>query len=317
MPARRPLTTSILVLATVGLLAGCGSGQTAPPAPQAAASGAPSTDASPAASGSAVLAPASPAPSGSTKGAPKTLDERKKAAEAFIAGKSGKLGIVVRDRVTGAVWRAGTTRDATWTASTIKLAIATNLLERHRAGSITLDATDRTNMREALVNSSNDAATALWNKYNGPAMLDTFRSTYGMTGLAVVPGYDTFWRNLRCNAEDLQALMSYVLDRINAEDRAYLVSTLRGVASNQHWGVWAAGVSLKPGNKDGWAQKPDDGGTHWVTHSVGFAGDGERYVVAVTYRLTPSGSLNDGVHAVSDLIATYFGAPVPAKVTSP
>jgi len=50
---------------------------------------------------------------------------------------------------------------------------------------------------------------------------------------------------------------------------------------------------------------------------VGFAGDGERYVVAVTYRLTPSGSLSDGVHTVSDLVATVFGAPVPAKVSIP
>lgn len=314
MRAGRSLTTSILVLAA---LTGCGSGHAAAPAGPVApvsSSAAPSSSpGEPALSGLANVAP-----SGSAKAAaPKGLDERKKAVEALIAGKPGKLGIVVRDRVTGDVWRAGATREATWTASTIKLAIATNLLERQRAGSITLDATDRANLREALVNSSNDAATALWNKYNGPAMLDTFRGTYGMGSLSVVPGYETFWRNLYCTAEDLQAVMSYVLDKLNAEDRSYLVSTLRAVASNQHWGVWAAGASLKPGNKDGWAQKPDDGGTHWVTHTVGFAGDGERYVVAVTYRLTPSGSLNDGVHAVSDVVATYFGAPVPAKVTGP
>jgi hypothetical protein len=245
------------------------------------------------------------------------VPKNRQAAEALIARKPGKLGIVVRDRVTGAVWRAGATRDADWTGSTIKLAIATALLERQRAGQIVLDATDRANLTNALVNSSNDAATALWNKYNGPSMLERFRVTYGMSSLSVVPGYDTFWRNLRCTAEDLQALMSYVLDKLTGDDRSYLVTTLRGVAGNQHWGVWAAGAALHPGNKDGWAQKPDDGVTHWITHSVGFAGDGERYVVAVTYRLPASSSLADGVHAVSDLVATVFGARLPATVTIP
>ena len=257
--------------------------------------------------------PSSPAPSSALK----SLEDRHRAAEAFIARKPGKLGIVVRDRVTGSVWRAGATRELNWTASTIKLAIATTLLERQRAGRISLDATDRANIRAALVDSSNDATTALWNKYDGAGMLDGFRQTYGMGTLAVVPGYETFWRNLRCTAEDLQALMSYVLEKLAAADRSYLVTTLRGVASSQHWGVWAAGSALRPGNKDGWAQKPDDGVTHWVTHSVGFAGDGERYVVAVTYRLPASGSLSDGVHAVSDLVATVFGVPVPARVTMP
>jgi hypothetical protein len=309
MSARRALITSTMVL----MLAGCGT-PSSPGAAPVASQAPPTTEAA----ADAVAGLNSVAPSGSAKAAPpKGLDDRKKAAETLIARKPGKLGIVIRDRVSGTVWRAGATGEATWTASTIKLAIAADLLDRHRAGTIALDATDRTNMRSALVNSSNDAATALWNKYDGPAMLDGFRTKYGMKSLSIVPGYDAFWRNLRCTAEDLQALMSYVLDRMHADDRGYLVSTLRGVASNQRWGVWAAGASLKPGNKDGWAQKPDDGGTHWVTHSVGFAGEGERYVVAVTYRLTPSGSLDDGVRAVSDLVATYFGAPVPAKVTSP
>jgi hypothetical protein len=191
------------------------------------------------------------------------------------------------------------------------------ILERQHAGQVTLTAADKNNMRLSLVNSDNDATTALWTKFNGPGMLDRFRATYGMTTLGVVPGYDTFWRNLHCSAEDLAALMSYVLDKLDPEDRSYLVTTLRGVASLQHWGVWGVGAALHPGNKDGWAQKPDDGVTHWVTHSVGFAGDDERYVIAVTYRLPASGTLADGAHAVSDLVATVFGAKVPAPISIP
>ena len=71
---------------------------------------------------------------------------------------------------------------------------------------------------------------------------------------------------------------------------------------------------------------PGGGGTFisvfspWLrlpTSSVGFAGPGERYIVAVTYELPASSSLADGVHAVSDLVAMVFGAQTPAPVVIP
>jgi hypothetical protein len=138
-----------------------------------------------------------------------------------------------------------------------------------------------------------------------------------MSGISVVPGYEPYWRLLRCGADDLAILMSYVLERLHPADRAYLVGALRGVTGSQHWGVWAAGPAHQPGNKDGWAYKPDVNPDHWVTHTVGFAGLGERYVIAVMYDLPRSAGLGDGVHAVSDLVALVFGAAVPARVTVP
>ena len=294
---------ALLSLMTAVTLTACGGGEQAAPASPA------STSTSASASGGAGAGLGS---NGAT-----TPGNRPAQAAAFIQQQPGTFGVIVRDRTTGTIWRAGNTKATTWTASTIKLALATDLLERHRAGRLTLDATDRANLDKALLNSDNDAATALWNRYDGPGMLERFRSRFGMTSLAVVQGYDTFWRNLRCSAEDLQALMSYVLEKLPADDRAYLVNTLRKVASNQHWGVWAAGTALKPGNKDGWAEKPVNGKTVWVTHTVGFAGDGERYVVTAMYELPPGGTLSKGAHAVSDAIATYFGAKVPAPVTLP
>ncbi|WP_433080670.1 hypothetical protein ACQP1P_43750 [Dactylosporangium sp. CA-052675] len=245
-----------------------------------------------------------------------TADQAAKAL-AFVRKQPGTFGIVVRDRQTGQVWRAGDTKATTWTASTIKLAIATDLLERQQAKAITLAAADRANLDKALINSDNEAATALWNKFDGPGMLERFKARFGMGDLAVIDGYDTFWRNLECSAEDLQSLMTYVLEKLDATSRTYLVTTLRKVAANQHWGVWGAGSALRPGNKDGWAEKPVDGKNVWVTHTVGFAGDGERYVVAAMYGQKPGGTLEKGAHAVSDAVATYFGAKVPAPVTLP
>ncbi len=315
MSVRRWLVALLSITTTLAMLTACGSDKKPQKAEEAAKPAQSAQSADPGAvppSAGPSLTPSPGAGPGKSQNA-----SREARAAAFVQQQPGTFGIVVRDRQTGAVWKAGNTTATTWTASTIKLAIAADLLERHRQGAIALDGTDRGNLDKALISSDNDAATALWSRYDGPGMLGRFQSRFGMRTLSVVAGQDTFWRNLRCSAEDLQALMGYVLDRLDPADRAYLVKTLRNVASNQRWGVWAAGSGLTPGNKDGWAQKPVNGRTVWVTHTVGFAGAGERYVVAAMYEQGASGTLGKGAHAVSDAVATYFGAPVPAKITTP
>jgi hypothetical protein len=233
-------------------------------------------------------------------------------------GAHGYLSAVFTDRVTGASWRTGDTTHPGWTASTIKLAIATDLLRRQRAGQIALSAADRHDMATMLNFSDEAASDRLWKAYGGDAMLARFRSDFGMTGLHFIPGFTTttYWGFVKCTADDLAALMHYVLTSTNP-DRAYLVSAMRGVAPNQRWGVWAAGPAQQPGNKDGWSFESDTYGKHWVTDTVGFAGPDERYTVAIMYQVGPSGSLADGVHAVSDVAALLFGVPVPARITVP
>jgi hypothetical protein len=240
------------------------------------------------------------------------------AAAAFGRKQPGYLGIVVKDRKTGAVWKSGTTTHPTWTASTIKLAMATGLLERARSGEITLDTKARGEIADMLAFSSNDAADALWYRYGRADVVARFQQRYGMKHLTFVAGFDHYWGLMKCTAEDLAALMSYILDKLDGTDRSYLLNAMRHVDAIQRWGVWAAGSSLRPGVKDGWSQEQDPGGRHWVTNTVGFAGDDERYVVAAMYHLpASSGTIAKGVHAISDLIATAFGQPVPAPAVVP
>jgi hypothetical protein len=273
--------------------------------------------ASPAASGlEPPVDPASPAPAGSApapSGSPAATvagPALRPALTDYIRKLPGTLGVQVRDRVTGTTWQAGDPGFATWTASTIKLAIATALLERNRAGAIALSAGDRTTMRSMLVNSSNEATDALWEKYDGVGMLPTFRERYGMANLAVVAGYRPYWRHLQCSTTDLAAVMTYALGSLAAADRAELVGWLRAAVGTQPWGVWAAGAAQKPGHKPGWAFKPEGRPTHWVVHSVGFAGPGERYVVAVMYDLPAGPGAKTGAQAVTDVVALAFGRPL-------
>jgi hypothetical protein len=251
-----------------------------------------------------------------------TQQQRFAAASAYISRKvsgTGYLSVVFTDRQTGYAWRFGPTQHEGWTASTIKLAIATDLLRRQRAGQITLTAADRHDMATMLNFSDNRASDRLWTKFGGDDMLARFRDQYGMTGLHFVPGFTakTYWGFVKCTTDDLAALMNYVFAQVNPADRAYLVGALRGVAPNQQWGVWAAGSAQRPGNKDGWSYETDPYGKHWVTNTAGFAGPDERYLIAVMYQVAPSGTLDGGVHTVSDVVALLFGVPIPARITVP
>jgi hypothetical protein len=239
------------------------------------------------------------------------------AATGLIKTKPGYLGIVVRDRQTGAMWRAGSSDHVMWTSSTIKLALATSLLERARTGEVTLDAAARQQIAAMFSTSDDNAADALWNRYGKDALVPRFQQVYGMTGLTFVPGFPRRWGFMKASAEDLQRLMSYVLEKLDQPDRDYVLGAMRHVGQIQQWGVWAAGPAQQPGTKDGWSIESDAGGKHWCTSAVGFAGPGARYVVAVMYHLPPGSTVDAGVHAVSDLVATVFGAPVPAPVTVP
>ena len=311
----------------VGLAAAaCGSSSTtsgsAAPAPAALA-----TSAIPSVTPSVTAATTSPAatsaPAACVDGTWSCAQQARFTAATAYASRSvgahGYLSAVFTDRVTGAVWRTGDTTHPGWTASTIKLAIATDLLRSERAGQIALSAADRHDMATMLNYSDEAASDRLWMAYGGDAMLARFRTDFDMAGLHFVPGFTptTYWGFVKCTTDDLAALMHYVLTSTNPADRDYLVAAMRGVAPNQRWGVWGAGVAQRPGNKDGWSFESDSYGRHWVTDTVGFAGPDERYAVAIMYQVGPAGSLAGGVHTVSDLTALLFGAPTPAPVTVP
>jgi hypothetical protein len=312
-PGVRRLALALAVLlAGTAAVAGCSSGD--------GRSGAPAGVVDPSAGAEPSGTPAGAATPAGTPASPSAdaVQQRRFAAAAkLLRGKPGYLGIAVRDRRTGATWRAGNTGHPTWTASTIKLALVTGLLERARTGEIALDAGARRQIADILDFSSDDAATALWNRYGKDNQASRFQQRYGMTGLTFVAGFPRFWGHMKCTTEDLLRLMSYILDRLDPADRDYLLTAMRHVGRIQQWGVWSAGAGLRPGTKNGWSIEPDPGGKHWVTNAVGFAGPDQRYAVAVMYQLPPGPGIGTGVHAVSDLIATAFGAPTPALVTVP
>ena len=295
---RRALVLSVLLLP---ILAGCSA---APETPLAGDKVAGNT--------------AAPSPSCSPWGCEQ--DARFTAATTFIAAQKGHLGIVVKDRVNGTVWRAGEPDFPIWAGSTPKLAFTVALREQAAAGRVKLSTSDQAEIARMLSVSDNNAADDMWDRYaNSAALMTTWQKTYGMTTATYVNGFPARWGFVKCTSQDLVNLMSYILDKLGPGDRQYIVDSMRTVGPPQQWGVWGAGASLRPGVKDGWSVEKDDNGTdHWITATVGFVGPDERYVVGAMYDQIPgTDSIEAGVHVLTDLVATVFGAPVPAPAVIP
>lgn len=222
------------------------------------------------------------------------LAARIESVNAYLESRPGVTGYVVRDRQTGAVYASPHAEDMVFTASTIKLAIASDLLNRARVGAITLPPEDRQLMEQMMATSNDQATDILWNKYSGldgQAFNNAFRAN-GMTSLRPEPSPNgrPNWGFQKTTAADLDRLMSNVLDRMHPDDRGYLLDLMRRVDSNQHWGVWGAGSAMRPGLKNGWSE--EQGG--WVVNSVGFAGPGERYTLAIMTAMNGEGGYQEG-----------------------
>ncbi len=230
----------------------------------------------------------------------------------YLQGRPGLVGYVVRDRVTGGIYRNANAETMFWTASTIKLAMAEDLLNRARIGAIALDAGDRGLMESMLATSNDTAADILWNKYAGVdrmAFQNAFRAN-GMGGLVPMPPTSSMaqtklfpdWGFQQCTPSDLDRLMDSVLTGMHPDDRNYLVDRMRRVDTNQHWGVWGAGAAMRPGLKNGWSQ--EQGG--WVVNSVGFAGPDERYTLAIMNSLGGAGGYAEGAETTTRVAEILF-----------
>ena len=201
-----------------------------------------------------------------------------------------------------------------WTASTIKLAMAADLLERARVGALTLDATARQQIADMLDFSSNSAADRLWRHFELADRVHHYRDVYGMGGLEFPAGY-RYWGAMKCTTDGLLEPDVLRARQSGAAGPDYIVDAMRTVDQVQQWGVWAAGRPRCPRREGRLVNREGPGGEHWVANSVGFAGPDARYVVAVMYQLPPGvkrdGSIDAGVHAISDIVATIFGRRCP------
>ncbi len=242
------------------------------------------------------------------------IAERIHQAEHYAAAQPGTIGIVLHDRATGATWRNASGRTDFPAASTIKLAMVADVMLRADRGQIMLDPADWSLIYSILHESSDVAGDQLWFSFEDASFLGRIQR-FGMrtASFSQSPAY---WGYMYCSPQDLDNLMNYILGKLPARNRDYIVDHLRHVAQIQQWGVWGAGRADKPGNKDGW----EDNGEVWITNTVGFAGPRERYTLAIMYALSGGETFHEGSNALTQISALLFHghhAPQPLAEATP
>jgi hypothetical protein len=286
--------------AATAALAGCGllTPAASPPGPGVSPSPAPGISRAATPPTSAPSCPATPARFSCV------MQARIAAVRAYLRHRPGVVGVVLRDRSTGAVWENSRAHTQIYMASTSKLAMAVALLMQDQAGVIHLSSADWSVLHDMLHVSSDTAADALWFKF-GARFYTSYFPRIGLASAQYVsaPGITPpYWGEMLCSAADLSHVIGYVLDDMAAPLRRYLVTTLSRVATDQHFGVWGAGRASHPGNKDGWSVEQPG----WIINSVGFAGPRQRYTLAMMNSLNGHGGYHAGTETITQVAAILF-----------
>lgn len=242
------------------------------------------------------------------------MQQRIARVKRYIAHQPGKIGVELHDRVTGASWGNDDADTDFPAASTIKLAIITDLMRRQLTGSLSLSPGDWGLINEILYNSDDAAGDQLWFAYENGSFLQRIQR-FGMRS-AYFSGSPPYWGFMYCSPRDLDNLMDYILDRLPAHDRNYIVYRMRRVGPIEQWGVWGAGRANHPGNKDGWENQ----GSLWITNTVGFAGPRERYTLAIMDNLGGAADFHAGSTTLSEIASILFRGhlgPAPTAEATP
>jgi hypothetical protein len=219
----------------------------------------------------------------------------------YLATRPGFTGVAVSDGYRDVVWHNAAADRPIYGASTLKLAIALDILMRRHRGQVTLTVKEWNWLYRALVYSDSAAANQLWSRYGGAGMVSGW-GAYGMSETGFVPGLNRHWGSMKTTAADLRRLVRFVVRDAPADVRAYLQARMRGVAGNQQWGVWAVGPGWAPGVKNGWFRYR----AGWVLNSAGFVGVHQRYLLAVMSDQRAKGTYQSGVTTTSQVARILF-----------
>ena len=242
------------------------------------------------------------------------MSERIRQAERYAASRPGTIGIVLHNRLSGATWRNRFARMDFPAASTIKLAMVADVMLRNDDGQIALGPYDWNLIYNILHESSDTAGDALWFAFEDGSFVDRIRQ-FGMRS-TTFSSSTAYWGYMYTSPADLDNLMNFILNKMPARNRDYIVGHLRHVATIQQWGVWGAGREDRPGNKDGW----EDNGDVWITNTVGFAGPRERYTLAIMDDVGGGETFHDGSNTLTQISSLLFSghhAPQPRAVATP
>lgn len=221
----------------------------------------------------------------------------------YLATRQGVVSAAVYDAQNGTTYTFQPTQRFA-TASIVKATIMSTLLWQSQQSDQPLTSSEQQLMVPMIEDSSNSAATALWNDAGRSQGINSFLQAAGMT--QTDPGKGGFWGLTSTTAVDqvqLLRLLSYPNHVLTPASQSYAANLMQHVVGWEGWGV-SGGVA--PGAtvalKNGWLPIAQQG---WEINSIGHvSGDGRNYVVALLSRGNPSESY--GIQTLSTVSAMIW-----------
>jgi len=257
----------------------------------------------------------SASPKASTSPAAGPLDAQ---AQAYLAGRRGRVEADVYDLSTGQQWTLGQQAPQA-EASVVKLEILEAVLHQRMVQRVVLSLSEQELTPPMIEQSDDEAGTTMWEDVGGAKGMRAFDHNVGLrqtspSNCLQCPGSSLpGWGLTTSTPQDQITLLrqlvqpSAVLDR---NDQKYALHLLENVTLSQRWGVSSgvpAGVTVAL--KNGWQPLPA-GNLDWQVDSVGWvSGDGRNYLLAMLSSGNPSQQY--GIDTLNHLGAMAWSALAP------
>lgn len=235
------------------------------------------------------------------------------AVTAYLKGRTDTVAVAVKDLATGQTWTTGPSTPQA-EASVVKVEILADLLWHEPTGDSIPTAT-QADAQRMIEESTDTAATELWNAAGGATGLGGFDSAAGLTSTTpsscltcsgfAWPG----WGLSKTTPSDQLTLLTDLVDPNNllsTAQRNYELSLMEHVTSSQAWGVSSgvpSGVTIAL--KNGWV--PLQGTSDWQINSIGWIdGAGHDYLIAVM--TTGNSTMDYGVDTIDQVGSDVYEA---------
>jgi len=241
-------------------------------------------------------------------------------AQAYLAGRRGRVEAAVYDLSTGKLWTLGQQAPQA-EASVVKLEILEGVLNLRTSKRTVLSLTEEKLAPTMIELSDDNAATTLWGDVGGAKGMRAFDHKAGLVHTSPSnclqcsgfswPGWGLTTTTPQDQITLLRQLVqpSEVLDK---NDQKYALYLLEHVTQSQRWGVTGgvpAGVTVAL--KNGWVPL-NAGDTNWQINSVGWvSGGGRNYLMAMLSTGNPSEQY--GINTLNHLGSMVWNTLAPHR----
>ena len=241
-------------------------------------------------------------------------------AQAYLAGRRGRVEAAVYDLSTGRQWTLG--RQAPQAAaSVVNLEILEAVLNQRTTRRTVLSLAEQELSPPMIEQGDDDAASTLWGDVGGAKGMRAFGHKAGLahtspSGCVQCPGFSgPGWALTSTTPQDQVTLLRQLVQPgrvLDKNDQKYALYLLENVASSQRWGVSGgvpAGVTVALKNG---GLPLNSGNSDWQVNSVGWvSGDGRSYLMSVLSTGNPSEEY--GIDTLNHLGAMVWSALAPHR----